>query len=84
MNLKIVFFTFVIFACVTMATAQRQPDVVVPFHVKTGAIEKAQKVLDALSSGSNLAASMQPSDVIEIVPESPYIRASIKIIPKVM
>ena len=46
--------------------------------VKTGSIEKAQKLLDALSSGSNLAASLQPSDVIEIVPESPYIRATIE------
>lgn len=46
--------------------------------VKASNAEKAQKVLDALSSGSNLAASMQPSDAIDILPESPYIRVSIE------
>ncbi|MDR1883797.1 MAG: hypothetical protein LBR26_13595 [Prevotella sp.] len=46
--------------------------------VKTGSVEKAQKVLDALSSATSLAASMQPSDAVEMVPNSPYIRCVIE------
>ncbi|GHV39802.1 hypothetical protein FACS1894179_05280 [Bacteroidia bacterium] len=46
--------------------------------VKASSIEKAQKVLDALSSVTSLAASMQPSDAVEMVPNSPYIRCVIE------
>jgi hypothetical protein len=46
--------------------------------VKTNTVEKTQKLLDALSSASDLAASFQSSDIIEIVPNSHYIRANIE------
>ncbi|MDR1091733.1 MAG: hypothetical protein LBL79_11705 [Prevotella sp.] len=46
--------------------------------VKISSVEKAQKVLDALSSASSLTASMQTSDVVEMVPNSPYIRCVIE------
>jgi hypothetical protein len=46
--------------------------------VKTSSIEKAQKVLDAFSSVTSLTASMQTSDAVEMVPDSPYIRCVIE------
>jgi hypothetical protein len=46
--------------------------------VKVGVIEQTQKVLDALSSAGDLVASFQSSDVVESIPDSPYIRANIE------
>ncbi len=46
--------------------------------VKVGSVEKAQKVLDALGSVAGLASSFQSSDAIEVIPNSPYIRANIE------
>jgi len=46
--------------------------------IKVGAVEKTQKVLDALSSAKDLAASFQSTDAIEVIPNSPYIRANIE------
>ena len=46
--------------------------------VKIGTVEQAQKVLDAISSVSDLASSFQSDDALELIPNSDYIRASIE------
>lgn len=46
--------------------------------VKVGAIENAQKVLDALESIPNLAKSFESSDEIYFIPNSPFVRAIIE------
>lgn len=46
--------------------------------VKVGAVEKVQKVLNALSSAKDLVASFQSSDVVEVIPNSPYLRSNIE------